>query len=127
MHTALVVLTIVAIGFSAFTALVSLTDRPRAVARGAYESLDAVGVPRSWQRFPIGVGKVLAVLGLSAGLFGIPGVGTAAAMGLTVYWSCAAFAHLRARHYDYHLPFTVSWIVISVSILVLDLATWCAP
>lgn len=127
MHTALVVLTAVAIGYSAFTALVSLTGRPAAVARGAYATLDAIGVPRSWQRFPIGAVKVLAVLGLVAGLLGVPVVGTVAAFGLTVFWSCATFAHLRAAHYDFHLPITSSWLLLSASIVVLDLATWGSP
>ncbi|MFC7406662.1 DoxX family protein [Georgenia alba] len=125
MEMTLLVLTVVATGFSAFTALVSLTGRPRRVSRGADEALDAAGVPRSWQRFPIGVVKALAVAGLVAGLLGVRPAGTAAAVGLIVYWSCATFAHLRARHYDHHLPFTATWAVISVSILALDLATWC--
>lgn len=124
MHNAHTALTVLTIAFTAFTATVSLTAWPRSVAQGAYETLDAVGVPRSWQRFPIGVVKILAVLGLTAGLMGLASAGMAAAIGLTVFWSCAAFAHLRAAHYDYHLPFTMFWIAMSVTLVTLNLATW---
>jgi hypothetical protein len=76
-----------------------------ALANGYAASLDFVGaesvklvadrvqVSRRWM-VPLGVLLALGAAGLLAGL-ALPGIGTAAAIGLILYFICAVSAHLR--------------------------------
>jgi hypothetical membrane protein len=57
------------------------------------------GVPRSWT-FPLGALKAAGALGLLAG-FAVPRLGTAAAVGLVLFFVGAVGAHLRARFYQF--------------------------
>ncbi|WP_152345839.1 DoxX family protein [Brevibacterium sp. CFH 10365] len=70
-----------------------LTFRP---PRAIVDCLDGVGFPRDWW-WVLAVVKFLAAAGLVAGIW-VPGLGVAAAVGLVVYFLCAAAAHLRARY-----------------------------
>lgn len=53
-------------------------------------AMSTTGVPVSWVVFPIGTLKLAGALGLLVGLLGVPLVGTAAAIGLTLFFVCAA-------------------------------------
>jgi hypothetical protein len=54
-------------------------------------------VPLSWT-FPLGAVKAAGALGLLVG-FAAPLLGTAAAVGLVLFFVCALVAHLRVRYY----------------------------
>ncbi|MGC7100960.1 DoxX family protein [Amycolatopsis lurida] len=58
-----------------------------------------VDVPRSWLPM-LGTAKLAGALGLVAGLFGLRYLGIAAAAGLTLFFTGAVVAHLRARVLD---------------------------
>ncbi|MFC6010477.1 DoxX family protein [Nocardia lasii] len=92
MHTASLVITVVAalwVGFSA----VSLLRRAAFVV----EPLVEYGVPESWWA-PLGVAKAAGAIGLLVGL-AVPAVGVAAAIGLILYFAGAVITVLRARSY----------------------------
>ncbi len=57
--------------------------------------LDGVGFPRQWW-WVLVVVKMTAAIGLIVGLW-VPGVAAAANVGVLLYFSCAAAAHIRAR------------------------------
>lgn len=59
------------------------------------DCLDGVHFPPEWW-WTLIVIKTTAVVGLLCGLF-VPGVALAANIGVSVYFSCAAVAHIRAR------------------------------
>jgi len=56
---------------------------------------DRVRVSQRWM-VPLGVVLASGAAGLLTG-FGVPPLGTAAAIGLVVYFICAVIAHLRVR------------------------------
>jgi hypothetical protein len=56
---------------------------------------DRVQVSRCWM-VPLGTLLASGAVGLLAG-FAVPGLGTAAAVGLVLYFVCAVTAHLRVR------------------------------
>jgi DoxX-like family len=58
-------------------------------------------------------------LGLLIGL-GVPVLGTAAAIGLVLYFTCALTAHLRVR--DPGIGGAVSFLVLAVAALITNLA-----
>ncbi|MFE9579075.1 DoxX family protein [Nocardia sp. NPDC006044] len=92
MHTAYVIVTIVAaawVGFSAF----SLLRRAKFVT----DPLVEYGVPQSWWTM-LGLLKAAGAIGLIVGLF-IPLIGVAAAIGLILYFAGAVITILRARSY----------------------------
>ena len=98
MVTAYVIVTGVAVALTALSglaALVHFTPIVPAMAR--------VGVPESWLTFPIGTLKVAGALGLLLGLAGVPLIGTAAAIGLVLYFVCAIYTHVRAGDYSTQL------------------------
>jgi hypothetical protein len=55
-----------------------------------------VGVPQSWLA-PLGVLKGAGAAGLLLGLLGLRSLGTAAAIGLVVFFAGALATHVRAR------------------------------
>lgn len=61
------------------------------------DCLDGVGFPRDWWWALLAI-KSLAVVGLIAGLW-IPGVAISATIGVTTYFCCAAYAHIRAKFF----------------------------
>jgi hypothetical protein len=52
------------------------------------------GVPESWSTFPIGTLKTACAACLLLGLLGVPVIGTAAAIGLVLFFVCAAHTHV---------------------------------
>ena len=61
-----------------------------------------LGVPDSWLT-PLGILKAAGALGLLVGI-GVPWIGTAAAIGLTLFFVGALITHLRARGYSFGFP-----------------------
>jgi hypothetical protein len=77
-----------------------------------------VGVSESWLT-TFGVLKAAGALGLLVGI-ALPLVGTAAAIGLTLFFVGAIVTHLRARDYSFGLA--VAFLLLAVGALVLRLA-----
>src|SRR6266536_4925537 len=61
-------------------------------------NMTKVGVPESWLT-PLGVLKAAGAVGLLVGI-GVPWIGTAAAVGLTLFFVGALITHPRARDYS---------------------------
>ncbi|MEV0058928.1 DoxX family protein [Nocardia sp. NPDC050718] len=92
MHTAYIIVTVIAalwVGFSAF----SLLRRAPFVV----DPLIDYGVPRTWWT-PLGLAKAAGALGLLLGLW-IPALGITAAIALILYFLGAVITVLRARSY----------------------------
>ncbi len=75
---------------------------------------------RSHHRGRAGTLLAAGALGLLAG-FAVPAIGTAAAVGLVLYFMCAAGAHLRVR--DYQLGNVAIFLSLAVAALAMDVAT----
>jgi hypothetical protein len=76
-----------------------------------------VRVSQRWM-IPFGILLASGALGLLIG-FGVPLLGTAAAIGLVLYFICALSAHLRAR--DPGVGGAVSFLVLAVLALLANL------
>ena len=77
------------------------------------------GVPDSWITM-LGTLKAAGALGLLVGI-GVPLIGTAAAVGLILFFVGATITHLRARDYSFGLA--VVFLLLAVAALVLRVAT----
>ena len=113
MHIAYLIITIlsaVAYGYAASLNFVG-AESVRAVA-------DEVQVSQKWM-LPFGVLLASGALGLLIG-FAVPAIGTAAAIGLALYFICALSAHLRVR--DPKVGGAVSFLVLAVAALIADLS-----
>jgi hypothetical protein len=115
MSTPYLVVTLVAI---AATAPVAIADLMR--AKFVLTNSASVGVPESWLT-NLGLLKAAGATGLVLGLLGIPLVGPAAAVGLTLFFIGAIITHLRARNHQ--LAFPAVFLLLAASSLVLYLAT----
>jgi hypothetical protein len=80
------------------------------------------GVPESWLTFPIGTLKTAGAAGLLLGLIGVPVIGTAAAIGLILFFVCAIYTHVRASDYSSQFALANGYLLLAVAALVLDLA-----
>jgi DoxX-like family len=110
---AYVTVTVIAVVFTGFAAVVYLIghEYPKAQA-------DMKGVPRSWVPW-LGAALAAGSLGLVAG-FAVPPVGTLAAVGLVLYFVGALIAHLRVGSRD--LTGWAIFFVTVVATLVVNLA-----
>ena len=79
---------------------------------------DRVQVSQSWM-VPLGTLLASGAVGLLTG-FAVPALGTAAAIGLVLYFTCAVTAHLRVR--DRHLGGAVFFLLLGVAALTTGLA-----
>jgi hypothetical protein len=79
------------------------------------------GVPESWLTFPIGTLKTAGAAGLLLGLAGVPLVGTAAAVGLVLFFVCAVYTHVRVGDYSPQFGLAVGFLVLAVATLGLGL------
>jgi hypothetical protein len=86
-----------------------------------YALLDGANVPHSMLVFPIGVLKIAGGLGLLAGL-AFPFVGTAAAAGLVLFWTCAVHTHVLANFWPKETVLTFTFLGLAIGTLALDLA-----
>jgi hypothetical protein len=78
------------------------------------------GVPESWLT-TLGTLKAAGALGLLVGLIGVPPIGTAAAVGLVLFFVGAIVTHLRAR--DYSIGPAAAFLVLAVAALGLGVAS----
>lgn len=118
MSTAYVVVALLAIAANATSGILALIH-----FRLVLPSMAKAGVPESWLTFPIGALKTAGAVGLLLGLVGVPSIGTAAAIGLVLFWVCAAYTHLLARDYSWTLFFGAGFFLpLAVATLVLGLA-----
>lgn len=123
-HTAYLVVTWIAVTLITFSAIATITHNKRILA-----TFDAVNVPRSWLVFPLGTLKLAGALGLILGLATIHGIGTAAAFGLVLYFTCALYTHVFAHDYSVeHLAGAGMFLLLSSATLWLNIAdlhpTW---
>src|ERR687890_772393 len=79
---------------------------------------DRVQVSRRWM-VPLGTVLASGAVGLLAG-FAVPALGTAAAIGLILYFICAVCAHLRVR--DRRIGGPVFFLLLAVAALTTGLA-----
>lgn len=78
---------------------------------------DRVRVSRRWM-VPLGMLLASGAVGLLAGV-AVPALGTAAAIGLVVYFICAASAHLRVH--DHRIGGGVFFLLLAAAALATDL------
>jgi hypothetical protein len=79
---------------------------------------DRVQVSRAWM-VPLGMLLASGAVGLLAG-FAVPALGTAAAIGLVVYFICAVTAHLRVR--DRRIGGAVCFLLLAAAALTSEVA-----
>ena len=121
-HTAYLVVALITAAVNTFSGVAAMT-RFEPIMRTLRPALERAGVPESWLVFPIGFLKVAGAAGLLLGLLGVPLVGPAAAIGLILYFVCAAYTHLRVN--DYSPQFFLGsgfFLPLAIATLALDLA-----
>ncbi|SFP75522.1 DoxX-like family protein [Amycolatopsis arida] len=111
--TVVTALAVAANGFSGVVALFHFGPIRPAMARA--------GVPESWLTFPIGTLKTAGAAGLLAGLLGVLLVGTAAAVGLVLFFVRAVHTHLLAGDYSVQFGLANAFLLLNVATLVLNL------
>jgi len=116
MSTASLVVTLVAVAAYAFSGIAALAH-----FRPILPGMARTGVPESSLTFPIGTLKTAGAAGLLLGLLGRPLVGTAAAIGLVLFFVCAVYTHLRAGDHSPQLGLAVGFLGLAVAVLVLGL------
>ncbi len=112
MFTAYVVVTVLAAAANFFSATLDCVRYKQVLINMA-----KAGVPESWITM-LGILKAAGALGLLVG-FGVPLIGTAAAVGLVLFFVAAIVTHLRARDYSFGLA--VVFLTLAVAALVLEL------
>jgi hypothetical protein len=116
--TAYVAVTLLAIAANAFSGVAALVH-----FKPIIPGVAKAGVPESWLTFPIGTLKTAGAVGLLLGLIGVPLIGTAAAIGLVLFFVCAIHTHLLARDYSPQFGLAIGFLLLAVATLVLDLAS----
>ena len=116
MGTAVLVVTLVAVAANAFSGIAALAH-----FRPILPGMARAGVPESWLTFPIGTLKTAGAAGLLLGLLGLPLVGTAAAIGLVLFFVCAVHTHLRAGDYSPQFGLALGFLGLAVATLALGL------
>ena len=76
-------------------------------------NMSKLGVPDSWLT-PLGILKAAGAFGLLVGI-GVPWIGTAAAVGLTLFFVGALFTHLRAHNRSVGFP--LMFLLLAVAAL----------
>ena len=115
MFTAYIVVSLVTIAASTFVAVANFVRLEFVLT-----TADKVGVPRSWMTV-LGLLNAAAALGLLVGLIGVPPIGTAAALGLVLYFVGAIVTHLRVR--DYSIGPAATFLMLAAATLVLGLVS----
>lgn len=116
MHSAYVVVTLIAMAANAFSGIAGPFNRKRIIP-----AMRRAGVPESWVIFPISTLKIAGALGLLLGLVGVPLVGLAAVIGLVLFWVCAVYTHLLAHDYSPQLGLASGFLALAVGALSLGL------
>jgi DoxX-like family len=115
--TAYVVVTLLAIAANAFSGVAALVHWKRILP-----GMVRAGVPKSWLTM-LGALKTAGAVGLLLGLSGMPLIGTAAAIGLVLFFVGAVVAHLRARDFSPQFGLAIGFLLLAVAALVLDLTS----
>ena len=118
MFTAYVVVTLLAIAANTFSGVAALVH-----FKPILPGMAKAGVPESWLTFPIGTLKTAGAVGLLLGVIGVPLIGTAAAVGLILFFVCAIYTHMRAGDYSPQFGLASGLLLLAGAALVLDLAT----
>jgi hypothetical protein len=118
MFTAYVVVTLLAIAANTFSGVAALVH-----FKPIIPGMVKAGVPESWLTFPIGTLKTAGALGLLLGLIGVPLIGTAAAIGLVLFFVCAIYTHLLARDYSPQFGLAIGFLLLNAAALVLVLVS----
>jgi DoxX-like family len=113
MHVIYLATTIVASLMTGFAATQSLAG-----AQFVVLAADRVRVSREWMP-RLGIILASGAVGLVVG-FAVGPLGTAAAIGLVVYFACAVSAHLRVG--DRHIGGAVFFLLLAAAALAADLA-----
>lgn len=116
MHIAYFAVTLVAVAATAFSGVSALLHFAPILP-----GMARAGVPESWLTFPIGTVKTAGAVGLLAGLLGVPVIGTAAAVGLVLFFVCAVHTHLLARDYSAQFGLANAFLALAAATLVLGL------
>jgi hypothetical protein len=114
MSAAYIVVTILAALACALAAGLNFVHHQSVIA-----AAEKVRAPQSWM-VPLGTLLAAGALGLLAG-FAVRPIGTAAAIGLVLYFMCAVGAHLRVR--DYQLGNVAIFLSLAVAALAVDVAS----
>ena len=116
MFTTYVVVTLMAIAANTFAATADFMRFNFVLITAA-----KVGVPESWVPL-LGILKAAGAFGLLVGIIGVPLIGTAAAVGLVLFFVGAIITHLRVRDY-YSIGPAAAFLLLAVAALVLGLAS----
>jgi hypothetical protein len=116
MHTAYLVVTLMAIAFNGFSGVAALAHFAPIIP-----GMEAAGVSLSWLTFPIGTLKTLGALGLVVGLW-IPGIGLAAAAGLVIFFVCAMYTHVLADDISPQFGLASLFLALNAATFALTLA-----
>jgi uncharacterized membrane protein YjjP (DUF1212 family) len=113
MHITYLVVTSLAALMNGYAATLNLVgaESVKAVA-------DRVQVSQRWM-VPLGILLASGAVGLLLGM-AVPVLGTAAAIGLILYFICAVIAHLRAH--DTHVGGAMFFLLLAVAALVTNVA-----
>jgi hypothetical protein len=114
MFTAYLIVTILAAAANAFSATLDFIRYKQVLINMA-----KAGVPESWITM-LGALKAAGALGLLIGIW-VPLIGTAAAVGLVLFFVGAIITHLRERDYSFGLA--VVFLLLAVAALVSRLAS----
>jgi len=114
MFTAYLIVTLLAAAANIFSAALDFTRYKQVLINMA-----KTGVSESWITM-LGILKAAGALGLLVGI-GVPLIGTAAAVGLVLFFVGAIITHLRARDYSFGLA--VAFLLLAVAALALRLAS----
>ncbi len=117
MFTAYVVVTLMVIAANTFAATADFMRSKFVLITAA-----KAGVPESWLPM-LGTLKAAGALGLLVGLIGVPLIGTAAAIGLVLFFVCAIHTHLLARDYSPQFGLAIGFLLLAVAALVLGLVS----
>lgn len=120
MDTAYLAVALVTVVVNTFSGVAAIT-RFAPVMRTLRPALSTAGVPESWLVFPIGIPKVAGAAGLLLGVLGVPLVGTAAAIGLVLYYTCAVYTHVRVGDYRFQFFLANGFLALAAATLALDL------
>jgi hypothetical protein len=112
MHIAYLITTILAVLANGYAASLNFAG-----AESVKVVADRVRVSRGWM-VPLGALLASGAVGLLAG-FVAPALGTAAAIGLVLYFICAVIAHLRVR--DREIGGAVFFLLLAAAVLTTSL------
>ena len=116
MFTAYLIVTVLAAAANIFSATCDFVRYKQVSV-----AMAKAGVPESWMT-TLGVLKAAGALGLLVGV-AVPLIGTAAAVGLILFFVAAIITHLRGR--DYSLGPAIVFLLLAVAALALRLAPSC--